>query len=114
MSLPGYKGIVSIRGPAEITKPLAWVPKDFFLYQNYPNPFNPNTIIKFKIKRTSDVSLKIYDISGKLIDGIFYENVHTGEYQYEFDGTGLTSGVYFYRLSADGNVVETKKMLLVK
>jgi len=90
------------------------IPKDFILYQNYPNPFNPNTIIKFKIKRTSDISLKIYNVGGKLIDGVFYTNVHTGEYEYEFDGIGLTSGVYFYRLSADGNVVETKKMLLVK
>ena len=90
------------------------IPKDFILYQNYPNPFNPNTIIKFKIKRTSDISLKIYNVGGKLIDGVFYKNVHTGEYEYEFDGKGLTSGVYFYRLSADGNVEETKKMLLVK
>ena len=88
--------------------------KDFILYQNYPNPFNPNTTIKFNIKITSDVSLKVYDLSGKLIDGIFYKNVHPGEYEYEFDGTELTSGVYFYRLSADGNVVDTKKMVLVK
>ena len=90
------------------------IPKDFILYQNYPNPFNPNTIIKFNIKITSDVSIKVYDLGGKLIDGVFYKNVHTGEYEYEFDGTGLTSGVYFYRLSADGNVVDTRKMLLVK
>ena len=90
------------------------IPKDFTLYQNYPNPFNPKTTIKFNIKKTSDVSIKVYDSSGKLIDGIFYENVHTGEYQYEFDGTGLTSGVYFYSLSADGNVVETRKMVLIK
>ena len=90
------------------------IPIRFILLQNYPNPFNPKTIIKFNIKKTSDVSLKIYDISGKLIDGIFYKNVHTGEYHYEFDGTGLTSGVYFYSLSADGNVINTKKMLLIK
>ena len=90
------------------------IPKDFELYQNYPNPFNPKTIIKFNIKITSDVSLKVYDLGGRLIDGIFYKNVHPGEYEYEFDGTGLTSGVYFYRLSADGNVVDTRKMVLIK
>ena len=90
------------------------IPNDFILYQNYPNPFNPKTIIKFNCKKTSQVSIKVYDANGKLIDGISYMIVHTGEYQYEFDGTGLTSGVYFYSLSADGNVVETKKMLLVK
>ena len=97
------------------------IPKDFILHQNYPNPFNPKTIIKFKIKSISDVSIKVYDLGGKLIDGIFYKNVHTGEYQYEFDGTGLTSGVYFYRMAihsnrlvVNENVIDTKKMLLLK
>ena len=90
------------------------IPDKFILHQNYPNPFNPKTIIKFNCKRTSDVSIKVYDANGKLIDGISYMNVHTGEYHYEFDGTGLTSGVYFYSLSADGNVVDTRKMVLLK
>ena len=90
------------------------IPIVFILYQNYPNPFNPKTFIKFKIIKLSDISLRVYDISGKLIVGIFYKGVHPGEYEYEFDGTGLTSGVYFYRLSADGNVVDTKKMMFSK
>ena len=97
------------------------IPKEYILYQNYPNPFNPKTIIKFKVKILSDVSLKVYDISGKLIDGVFYKSVHPGEYEYEFNGTGLTSGVYFYRMAIQSdrlvvneNVVDTKKMLLIK
>ena len=114
----GGSGIVHTTdggGPITYIKQVSkGIPDKFILYQNYPNPFNPKTIIKFNSKKTSDVSIKVYDISGKLIDGIFYKNVHAGEYHYEFDGTGLTSGVYFYCLSADGKVVDTKKMVFIR
>ena len=90
------------------------IPQEFKLYQNYPNPFNPNTTIKFKVKRLSDVSLKVHDISGKLIEEVFYNSVHPGEYEYKFDGESLTSGVYFYSLFTDNNIIDTKKMVLIK
>ena len=88
----------------------------FELKQNYPNPFNPETNISFNISRSSDISLQIFDVTGKaiadLIDNKFYS---TGNYSVTFNAGqyDLTSGVYFYKLSA-GSGSELKKMILVK
>jgi photosystem II stability/assembly factor-like uncharacterized protein len=96
------------------------VPNKYSLYQNYPNPFNPSTIIRFKIKDSRFVTLKIYDILGKEITTLVNENLKVGIYETTFDGSGLTSGIYFYKLEvADptgrtGNFIETKKMLMIK
>lgn len=91
----------------------------FVLYQNYPNPFNPTTKIKFTIPVTlsevdgSPVTLKIYDVLGKKVATLVNEAKSTGEYEIEFSGAGLTSGIYFYKLSV-GSFNETKKMVLMK
>lgn len=89
------------------------VPDKFKLYQNYPNPFNPSTNIKFQIKESKQVTLKIFDILGKEIATLINEKLQPGAYETSFDGSNLASGVYFYRLIA-GNFTETKKMLIVK
>ncbi len=90
------------------------IPQDFELYQNYPNPFNPKTKISFtNNKQFSDVSLKIYDISGKLITELINKKLGTGYYETEFDGTNLASGIYFYTLKID-NQYQSKKMILIK
>jgi hypothetical protein len=91
---------------------------NFILEQNYPNPFNPTTKIKFEIpgQARNDnalVTLKVYDVLGNEITTLVYEEKSTGEYEVEFNGTGLPSGVYFYQLKA-GNFIETKKMVLLK
>jgi len=91
---------------------------DFELSQNYPNPFNPNTTIKFIIpqdvrRETQAVSLKIYDILGNEIVTVVNEEKPAGEYEFEFDGSELTSGIYLYRLQA-GDFTNTKKMILMK
>ncbi len=84
----------------------------FHLYQNYPNPFNPVTIIKYYIPKAGLIEFKVYDIQGKEI--IYYTGYkHIGEYEYEFDASNLSSGVYFYQLKEENNVI-TKKMLLLK
>lgn len=88
-------------------------PVKFELSQNYPNPFNPVTNIKFGIPKSSYVTLRIYDITGKLIDTYLDSRVNTGYYNAEIDGTKLSSGVYFYTLTADG-FTDTKKMVLIK
>lgn len=88
-------------------------PADYKLYQNYPNPFNPNTIIKFRIKDSRFVTLKVYDILGKEISTLVSEELDAGIYETEFKASELSSGVYYYRLVA-GNFTDTKKMLLVK
>lgn len=89
-------------------------PLTFNLSQNYPNPFNPTTMINFVIPQKSSVTLDVYDMSGKLVAKLINEEVRTeGSYNYEFDGSSLSSGMYVYRLSA-GKFVETRKMILLK
>ena len=86
---------------------------EFHIYQNYPNPFNPTTKIKYQIPKISFVTLKVYDVLGSEIATLVSEEKPVGNYEVEFDGSGLTSGVYFYQLKTEG-FVETKKMILMK
>jgi len=88
-------------------------PGKFFLSQNYPNPFNPATNLEFGISDLGFVSLKVYDILGKEVVTLVNEKLSPGKYKVEFDGSGLSSGVYFYRLTAD-DFIDTKRMLLIK
>jgi len=87
-------------------------PKQLRLYQNYPNPFNPITTIKYEIPKNGQVSLKIYDITGRKVFSI-NEYRQAGSYSVTFDGTNFASGLYLYQIKA-GNFVETKKMVLIK
>jgi hypothetical protein len=89
------------------------------LCQNYPNPFNPKTTIKFALPRESLVNLNIYDVRGRLVrslisakqmEATFHESVWDGK---DLGGNAVSSGVYFYRLTADTKVL-TKKMVLLK
>ncbi len=87
--------------------------KDFSLFQNYPNPFNPSTKIKFVIPKSSFVNLKVYDVLGREIVTLVNEEKSAGEYEIEFDATGLPSGVYIYKLQA-GSYTSFKKMILLR
>jgi photosystem II stability/assembly factor-like uncharacterized protein len=89
------------------------ITNDFKLFQNYPNPFNPVTNIKYQIQKTGQVTLKIYDITGREIKTLVNEIKNPGSYIVTFNGTELASGVYFYRIQA-GDFVQVKKMLLIK
>ncbi|MBV6479075.1 MAG: hypothetical protein HGGPFJEG_01836 [Ignavibacteria bacterium] len=97
------------------------VEKGFILYQNYPNPFNPVTKISYELKdaegRSSFVSLKVYDVLGNEILTLVNENKKPGYYEVEFSASSaagkLPSGIYFYKLKA-GNIIETKRMILIK
>ena len=89
------------------------VPDKFTLEQNYPNPFNPSTNLEFGISRSGFVSLKIFDMLGKEVMTLVNSNLTPGTYKYDFDGTGLSSGIYYYTLSAD-NFSQTKRMTLIK
>ena len=89
------------------------VPDKFTLEQNYPNPFNPSTNLEFGISRSGFVSLKIYDMLGKEVMTLVNSNLTPGTYKYDFDGTGLSSGIYYYTLSAE-NFSQTKRMTLIK
>ncbi|KXK44814.1 MAG: Cytochrome c554, partial [Chlorobi bacterium OLB5] len=89
------------------------VPEVFALYNNYPNPFNPVTKIKFDIPSTAFVKLIVYDIQGKEISALLSKELNAGTYSIDFDGSSLSSGVYFYKLTS-GNYSEIKKMVLIK
>jgi hypothetical protein len=95
-------------------------PSKYSLSQNYPNPFNPTTKIKFDVVRVGDVKIVVYDIMGREVQTLVNESLKPGTYEAAFDGSQLTSGVYFYKItvhhggSSTGNFVETKKMLMIK
>ena len=89
------------------------VPEGYSLSQNYPNPFNPTTNLEFGISDFGFVSLKVYDILGKEVKTLVNEIKPAGTYKVEFDGSSLSSGIYFYTIEA-GSFIQTKRMLLIK
>lgn len=92
---------------------LSEIAEKFELNQNYPNPFNPETKIRFSLPEDGNVSLKVFDITGKLVAELLNSVKKKGTYEVSFSGNNFSSGVYFYRLSA-GDFIRTKKMMLVK
>jgi hypothetical protein len=99
--------------PIGINQISSVVPGTFKLTQNYPNPFNPSTTINFSVPAKGFVSLKIYDVTGRMIADLVNQDMIAGEYKYDFNASNLNSGVYFYTLRGD-NFSETKKMMLIK
>ncbi|MBK8980779.1 MAG: T9SS type A sorting domain-containing protein [Ignavibacteria bacterium] len=94
--------------------PKELIPVEYQLSQNYPNPFNPVTKINFSLPQESKVKLTVYDILGREIKRLISNEFRTaGVYSMEFNGAGLSSGVYFYKLEA-GKFVQTKRMVLIK
>lgn len=89
------------------------VPEAFYLYQNFPNPFNPETRISYKVSEPSFVTIKVFNIIGQEVKSLVNEFKQSGQYNVQFDGTGLTSGVYFYKLEAN-RFTDIKKMILLK
>jgi beta-1,2-mannobiose phosphorylase / 1,2-beta-oligomannan phosphorylase len=88
-------------------------PQCFILDQNYPNPFNPMTTILYQIPKKNHVILKVFDVMGREVATLVNEQKPAGAYTIQFDGSGLTSGVYFYRLKTD-SFIDTKKLILLK
>jgi photosystem II stability/assembly factor-like uncharacterized protein len=94
------------------------LPIKYVLHQNYPNPFNPSTKIKYTIPIVETgpalfVQLNVYDVLGNEVAVLVNGEKPAGNYEVDFNNNGLTSGIYFYRLSADG-FVQTKKMVLLR
>lgn len=89
--------------------------KEFSLNQNYPNPFNPVTNISFSIQKQSAVSLKIFNTAGEEVETLIdNENLSAGIRTIMYNGEKLSSGIYFYTIYINGNIADTKKMMLVK
>jgi hypothetical protein len=95
------------------------IPKSFALMQNYPNPFNPSTTIQYDIPNAAHVTLRIYDVLGRLVATLVDGVQAASSYKVEWNATAFASGVYFYRIEAraqDGskNFASVKKLLLMK
>ncbi len=117
----GSQGLTGVKDPVEN-------PTRFALEQNYPNPFNPTTAIRYQLPAASNVRLVVYDMLGREVSVLVDGRGEAGVHQVTFDGSGLSSGVYFYRMqvrplesavgrdskSGAGLYVETKKLLLVR
>ena len=89
------------------------LPDKFSLSQNFPNPFNPETKISFDIPSQEFVTLIVFDQLGRQVETLVSESLNPGSYDFIFNASNKSSGVYFYRLQA-GNFVATKKMLMIK
>jgi hypothetical protein len=89
-----------------------YYPIHFFLSQNYPNPFNPVTTIKYFVPKSGKVSIKIYNVLGKEITTLLNEYQPTGDYEIQFNGSSLSSGVYVYGIVTNNHAYYNKMVLL--
>ncbi|HRE41086.1 MAG TPA: Omp28-related outer membrane protein [Ignavibacteria bacterium] len=105
-------GKVKVDGPTNIN-PIASSVTDYKLAQNYPNPFNPTTNINFTVPKDMNISLRVYDVKGTEVAVLANGFVKKGTYNTLFEGKGLSSGIYYYKLIA-GDFIDTKKMVLNK
>lgn len=119
IDIHGNESSFALLGPTEITgEDIPDTPSNNYLAQNYPNPFNPMTTIAFRLKAPANVSLKIYDSSGRIVRVLVNEKREAARYVEEWngkdnDGRPVASGIYFYRLAA-GDFVQTRKMVLLR
>ena len=89
------------------------IPHSYSIHQNHPNPFNPVTTIEYSVPKSGRVVIKVFDVTGREIRTVEDVFRQAGNYSVMFDGTGLASGVYFYRMEA-GDAVQTRRMALIK
>jgi hypothetical protein len=90
------------------------LPTRFALVQNYPNPFNPATTVQFDLPKASNVKLEVFNVLGQRVTTLVNGEVPAGYHKIPWNAGEQASGLYFYRLTADGNVIDTKKMMLLK
>ena len=88
-------------------------PEDFYLKQNYPNPFNPATTIEFVLQRGGFVTLKVYNVLGEEVATLLETQKPAGQHVVNFDASQLSSGIYYYTLTAD-DFKQTRKMVLLR
>ncbi len=99
--------------PTSVSNELDENPKSFSLSQNYPNPFNPTTTINYTIEENGDVNISIYNLMGQKVATLVNEQKSAGQYNVRWDASRLSSGMYYYRLDANGQSI-TRKMTLIK
>lgn len=89
------------------------MPDSYGISQNYPNPFNPTTAIEYQLPEAAFMEVKVYDVMGRLVTTLVSGNRNAGYYKLTFDGSGLSTGIYFFRMSA-GKFTQMRKMVLMK
>jgi hypothetical protein len=89
------------------------LPSDTKLAQNYPNPFNPSTTISYTLKSSGTINLRVYDVTGRLVKELVNGRKNAGKHVVSFDAGNLASGIYIYRLQAEGKIL-IRKMTLIK
>lgn len=89
------------------------IPTEFHLQANYPNPFNPSTNIKFHLPKSTSVTLSVYNTIGQQVTTMINRRMNSGTHTVQFNGSGLTSGMYIYRITA-GEFTDSKTMMLLK
>ncbi len=111
----GYVGgVVAPSGASAVKDNTIGMPSEFTLSQNYPNPFNPKTTIEYTLPSSDHVKLHVYDHLGRLVDTIVDEMQNASTYSVQYDASHLASGIYFYTLRVGSDVVQTRKMMLLK
>ena len=112
----GFLAHPLLRGPVTVVeenKNDETLPKTYELEQNYPNPFNPSTTIAFALPKPSEVTLKIFDASGRVVATLVEGKLPAGKHEVVLDASPFSSGLYFYRLQA-GEFSRTMRLTLVK
>ena len=87
---------------------------NYELEQNYPNPFNNRTTIKYSVKEFSDIKMDVFNVKGEFVKTLVNGKKRKGRHSVVFNANNLNSGLYYYRISVDGVVMETKEMLYLK
>ena len=88
------------------------VPQRFELFQNYPNPFNPRTTIRYQLNEPAEVKLKVFNISGQEVALLVRARQNPGRYEIEWNAGDLPSGIYYYQIQANNNILTRKSLLL--
>ena len=90
------------------------IPWEIKLYQNYPNPFNPVTNIEYQLPMSGEIKVSIFDLLGRIVATLVNERQNQGSYNIQWDASDFSSGMYFYNLEINGNIFDTKKLILIK
>lgn len=86
----------------------------FYLHQNYPNPFNPETVIRFEVSASSKIEINVRDVLGRDVEQVANSVMSAGMHEAVFKGSHLPTGIYFYQLKVNGQIMGVRKMLLLK
>ena len=105
---------IKYSNPSGINNITNETPVEYKLFQNYPNPFNSMTNVKWQMSKVGNAKIVVFDILGKEIATLVNEKLKQGTYNVKFDGSKLSTGIYFYRLITDGTIIDIKKLILLK